>query len=295
MKKYLKLAGLFTLGLIFFVSCKKDTPAPTASFTAVVVGNVVTLTAEATDYSKYEWDFGDGSYISTIHTPVHIYSSYGRDFTVTLTIKGPGGEVTVANKVTIPPKTKLQLLTGGTGTSSRKWRLNSNSPTFTIAAANAALSQMASYPGGILANIGMSKVYSDEFVFKADGTLTINSKGGGIFAGYYYCALNGKATSVVYAPIGLAYTAAFTTPAGATFAINENKNYTISTPAGDVTYPGVMTLSFTKGGFLGLMDFTSECIITSLTDASMSAILFYSAVATGKPTYALQVTFEVAP
>ena len=111
MKKF-KLASLLFLGLILAIACKKETPLPTASFTYSVTGNTVTFIAQVTNDSKYEWDFGDGSYINTLHAPVHSYSSYGVDYTVTLTIIGPGGSTSVTNKVTIPPKTKMQLLTG---------------------------------------------------------------------------------------------------------------------------------------------------------------------------------------
>ena len=115
MKKFLTLAGLISMGLLLFVTCKKDTPPPTASFTTKLDGGVVTFTAEVTNDSKYEWDFGDGSYINTLKAPVHTYNQIAVpvDVVVSLTIKGPGGEVTVKNTITIPAKTKLEYLTGG--------------------------------------------------------------------------------------------------------------------------------------------------------------------------------------
>jgi len=307
MKKKFKFASLFALGLILFMACKKETPAPTASFTYTVEGSTVVFTAVATDFTKFEWDFGDGSYISTIHTPTHTYSEYGKDFTVSLTIKGDGGQVTVTNIVKIPPKTKLQLLTGGTtAASSKKWRISVGAPSFIIAAATANFQPVVkNYPGGILAAVGLGQVYNDEFVFKGDGTLTINPKGGGIFAGYVYCLATGTPIldNAAAAGAGLAYASPFTTPAGATFAINEGKNFTIPTAVDgkntvNVTYSNVTTISFTKGGFLGIMDSTSECIIQELTDTKMVAALFVSTnypTAIGVPNLALILTFEVAP
>ena len=308
MKKYFRLASLFFVGLIIVVACKKEYQLPTASFTAMVDGSVVTFTATVTNDSKYEWDFGDGSYISTIHAPVHTYSEFGRDFTVSLTIKGPGGQTTVTNKVTIPPKTKLQLLTGGTAAApaSRKWRVSASAPSFVIAAATANFTPVVkTYPGGILAAVGLGAVYGDSFEFSSDGTLTIHPNGGGIFAGYVYCLAHGIPTANLpdAAGAGLAYASPFTSPAGATFQINEGKNFTISTaPDGshvaDVTYPNVMTLSFTKGGFLGILDSTSECIVQSLTDSQMVATLFVSTnypTAIGVPNLVLVLYFEVAP
>jgi len=311
MKKYFKLAGLLCLGLILAIGCKKETPAPTASFTATVNGGVVTFTAVVTNSSKYEWDFGDGSYINTLVAPVHTYAqiSVAQNIKVSLTIKGPGGMVTVTNPIIIPAKTKLQYLTGGTpaAPSSRKWRISQSAPSFLINYATATFSPTyKSYPGGILAAVGLVSVYGDSFEFNSSGALTIHPNGGGIFAGYVYCALNGVPNIGNAGGSGLTYAKPFTTPAGATFQINENKNFVTNTaPDGvhsaPVTYTNVMTLSFTNGGFLGIKDWPteSECIIESLTDTQMIADVFVSVAtppgAYGVPTFALHLYFELAP
>ena len=300
MKRKFKLASLFFLGLILVVACKKDTPAPTASFTAAINDGVVTFTAVVTNDTKYEWDFGDGSYINTLKVPVHTYAqaSVPTDFNVSLTIKGPGGEVTVTNKITIPAKTKMQYLTGGKpdAPTSRRWKLNQAAAFLDVTLADAKFTSQlpASYQiGGVLASVGLANAYLDEFVFKSDGTMTINSKGGGIFASLAYCMGSGVAMASYYADLGLAYTKTFTAPTGATFTINESKDLTIGTPVGNVTYANVMTLSFTNGGFLGLKDFTSECIIKKLNDSEMNAIIFYAHPSYGtKPMLALNLTFQ---
>ncbi len=309
MKKFIRLASLFLLGLIFVVACKKETPPPTASFTATVNEGLVTFAAVVTGDSKYEWDFGDGSYINTLKAPVHSYAqaTVPTNIIVSLTIKGPGGEVTVKNTITIPAKTKMQLLTGGTPAApkSKKWRISSGAPTFIINVATATFTpNYKTYAGGILSAVGLGAVYGDTFEFKSDGTLTIHPNGGGIFAGYIYCALNGVPNIGNAGGSGLTYAKPFTTPAGATFQINEGKNFTITTSpdgvnASAVTYNNVMTLSFTNGGFLGIKDFSSECIIQSITDNQMVANIFISAVPppgqVGKPNFVLNLYFEVAP
>jgi PKD repeat protein len=296
MKKYFNLVILLFVALIFVVGCKKDAPVPTATFTATVNDGVVSFAATVTNDTKYEWDFGDGSYINTIKAPVHTYSqlSTPQNINVSLTINGPGGEVTVKQVVVVPAKTKMQYLTGGKDASkSRKWRLSSTAAVFAIAYANANFNQLGSYPGNILGAVGLAKAYGDEFVFKGDGTMTVVSKGGGIFASMAYCMGTGTAMAVNYSGGGIAYTSAFTAPTGATFTINENKNYVLPTPIGDVTYSGVMTLSFTNGGFLGIKDFTSECIIKKITDTSMDAVIFYAHPSYGvKPMLCLLATFE---
>ncbi|MCE1199789.1 MAG: PKD domain-containing protein [Marinilabiliales bacterium] len=307
MKKF-KLASLLFLGLLLAVACKKDTPAPTATFTATVNDGVVSFAAEVTNDTKYEWDFGDGSYINTLKAPVHTYLQGPNplQYTVALTIKGPGGQVTTSQTITIPAKTKMQFLTGGTPANpkSKKWRIAVGAPSFNINFATATFSpNYKSYPGGILSAVGLSAVYNDTFEFKSDGTMKINSNGGGIFAGYVYCVLNGVANIGNAGGSGLTYAKPYTAPTNATFTINENKDYTLTTApdgvnATSVTYAKVTTLSFTNGGFLGIKDFVSECVIQSLNDTQMVANLFVSAVTSGqvgKPNFALNVYFEVAP
>ena len=180
-----------------------------------------------------------------------------------------------------------------------------SAPTFNINFASPTLSpNYKSYPGGILAAVGLSAVYTDIFTFKSDGTMTITSNGGGIFAGYVYCMATGTPNVGNAGGSGLSYIKPFTAPTGATFQINEGKNLTMTnapdmTNAISVTYNNVMTLSFANGGFLGIKDFVSECIIQSLTDTQMVANLFVavgtSGATLGKPTFALNVYFEAVP
>jgi len=66
----------------------------------------------------------------------------------------------------------------------------------------------------------------------------------------------------------------------------------------EVIYNNVNTLSFTNKGFLGILDFSSECIIKQLSDTQMEAAIFISAVKAGligTPNMVLHLTFEVAP
>jgi hypothetical protein len=107
------------------------------------------------------------------------------------------------------------------------------------------------------------------------------------------------------ADAGLTYATPYTPPTGLTFTLNENKDFTVTTTADginpvDVTYNDVTTLSFSTGGFVGLMDFMSECIVQEVTTTTMKIAFFASVVPAGAPqegkaTNVVILTFEVAP
>ncbi|MBN1841900.1 MAG: right-handed parallel beta-helix repeat-containing protein [Deltaproteobacteria bacterium] len=72
-------------------------PVPVAGFTADITTGAAPLTVQFTDQSTGEitnwfWDFGDGGSGIAVN-PSHTYNEAG-DYTVSLTVKGPGGEGT---------------------------------------------------------------------------------------------------------------------------------------------------------------------------------------------------------
>ena len=73
-------------------------PAPVASFSANPVSGVLPLSVDFFDastgaISSYSWDFGDGA-SSSSPSPSHVYPLAG-DYTVSLTVTGPGGSNTL--------------------------------------------------------------------------------------------------------------------------------------------------------------------------------------------------------
>ena len=101
---------------VMVMSCSKDTPAPTAEIFATIDGYTVTFNPTVTDVSTYAWDFGDGE-TSTEAKPVHTYAASGT-YTVTLVVKGEGGEATATKEITIAASF-VEMLTGGTSCYSR--------------------------------------------------------------------------------------------------------------------------------------------------------------------------------
>ena len=308
MKKYLKLLSLFASGLVLLAACKKDKPAPTATIESALVSNQATFTVAATDAASYLWDFGDGSTVSTVKDPVHVYLLYGKTYTVVLTVTGPGGTITVNHSITIPPMTKREMLTGGIlVTSGKKWRLSPTTAAFR-AKPDANLTVEKNYPAGILSAWGYTTVYTDEYTFFSDNNYKITPKGTGVVAGLVYCTVSGSANtppSVEAAGAGLTLATPYTAPAGLTFALNESKNLTVAVTADGVTttnvpYTGVTTLSFSTGGFIGVKDFQSECIVQEITATTLRLAFFVSIVPPnspqiGKATNVLIFSFEVAP
>ena len=94
-----KLLLLALVLLALMTSCARELepafiPAPTADFAASPEEGIAPLAVSFTDLStgnisRWHWDFGDGQF-SSLSGPSHAYTTAG-DYTVSLTIMGPGG------------------------------------------------------------------------------------------------------------------------------------------------------------------------------------------------------------
>jgi gliding motility-associated-like protein len=69
-------------------------PTPTAGYLSSLTSGCVPLTVQFTDVSagavNYIWNFGDGSPVSNIPQPTHVFDAVG-NYTVSLTVEAPGG------------------------------------------------------------------------------------------------------------------------------------------------------------------------------------------------------------
>lgn len=289
-KKYLKPAFFLIAVLELFYFCGKDTPLPTAKISKIINGNLVEFTLEATDAEYFEWDFGDGTSTSSEQNPVHLFIEFGKEYIVTLKIKGPGGITTVTDTVAIRPMNSMEILTGGENdTDGRRWRLSKNTNTY-LANADINLTVEQSLKPGFLNDLGFTDAYLDEFVFLHNGDYRIIPHGNGILGGLTFC----RAKNILNAPpsqeaaaMGLTLIDPFTPQSGLKFAFNESKNLTVKVSdehsSGDIIIPDVMTLSFSKGGFLGLNNWVTECVITDLKETSMKVAFFTSSMPAESP------------
>ncbi len=84
MKTKTQLFSIVFIAILAFASCMKKTMACCDVPTTGTVGQNVNFSSSCSmDASKYEWNFGDGSAVSSNATTTHIYTTAGT-YTVSL-------------------------------------------------------------------------------------------------------------------------------------------------------------------------------------------------------------------
>lgn len=308
MKRLQLLFGLAFCGVIILTStsCEKDEAIgpPTADIFRSIVGKQVAFTALTLNADQWLWDFGDGE-TSTEKNPVHVYEN-GGVYTIKLTASNSVGSAEATSQVSLD-LTVMEMLTGGDAAPNGKtWKISAgHSDKDFITLADADFTVINEVPAGALGLfLGLAEEYEDEFTFKADGSYSHDTKNGGALAGLVFSIVNGldivKVTEESQGN-GFASTA-FTPEAGATFTYTEEKDLTMEVVSqadgettGEVTYAGVSTLNFSGSEFIGLMDFTRECIIQEITPDKMRLAMFMSATQGAhfnKPSLVVIFTFE---
>lgn len=298
--------SILLLGIFFFISCEKEDPleAPTADIFRSIVGKQVAFTALTLHADQWTWDFGDGQ-TSTEQNPVHIYEE-GGVYTITLTASNDVGSADATTQVSLD-LSPFEMLTGGSAAANGKtWRISAaHSDKDVISLADPGLTVIQEVPQGALGLfLGLGEEYEDEFTFKADGTYTHDTKNGAAFCSLVYAVVNqldvvnitAESQSFGFAAV------AFTPDANATFTYTEEKDLvqTVVSQAdgsttGDLSFPGVSTLSFSGNEFIGLMDFHREAIIQEITPEKMRLAMFMSATQGAhfnKPSLVVIFTFE---
>lgn len=281
---------LLIFGMIVY-SCGEKTPVPAAVISASIDANVVKFSVEATDAYNYEWDFGDGSPVSTDVSPEHLYPAFDKQYEVSLTVTGPGGQVTFTYIVVIPPATMMQSLAGGTyNKDGRRWHMSPDSPA-RLVIPDQSLTPAGEWPAGKFTILGFSSIYKDEYLFTDEGDFEIIPGSNGVPAGLQYCISRGISNIPPCdqaAEKGFTLITPYTPPQGLSYGLNESKDLTISVSndgitVSEVTYCNVSTLTFSRGAFIGILDWHTECIVTELTTSEMELILFFSDIPAGQP------------
>ena len=281
------LSILTTIAFISFmvISCSEETPAPTAEIFATIDGYTVTFNPTVTDVSTYAWDFDDGE-TSTEKKPVHTYAASGT-YTVTLVVKGEGGEATATKEISIAASLE-EMLTGGPGaTAGKTWILD---PAYTVGdgggpVTNSPYTIAIPSAENVLTMFGLGDEYDNEFTFFDNGNYSVSPKNGNVLAGAVY----GYASETIYGEpawdIGLC-AAAWSAPASATWTLNttdlvidaigDPNDPNVPPVHGEVTITGKNWISLSEGAFFGIMDFptTAQFIIDEITPEKMRVTLF---------------------
>jgi PKD repeat protein len=270
---------------VMVMSCSKDTPAPTAEIFATIDGYTVSFNPTVTDVSTYAWDFGDGE-ASTQARPEHTYALSGTN-TVTLVVKGDGGETTATKEITIAASF-LELLTGGSAaTNGKTWILDQ---AYTVGdgggpVTNSPYIIVIPSIDDVLTQFGLGDEYDNEFTFYYDGHYSVSPKNGHVLAGAVY----GVSTGTIYGEpawdIGLC-AADWSAPGSATWTLNTSDlvvdaigdpNDPDVPPAhANVTITGKNWISFSEGAYFGILDFpsTAQFIVDEITPDKMRVTLF---------------------
>jgi gliding motility-associated-like protein len=132
----------------------------------------VQFTDNSTGATGWQWDFGDGG-SSTLRSPSHTYTSAG-NFTVTLTVTGPGGCTNMISRNAVrvqPPAVTINTANPLGGCVDGSPNSTAISPTFSLNAPGGVSIYTWSAPGS---DQGASTIANPTFTYPAQGNYTIS-------------------------------------------------------------------------------------------------------------------------
>jgi PKD repeat protein len=294
---------IFLVGIIVFVSCKKDYPSPEISFDYSVAGNTVYFTADIKNAGTFIWDFGDGAITENDTNPVHTYNIYDKDYSVDLTAEGHGKKIHFSKTITIPPMTSIEKLSGDKSFPlGKKWRLNASAG-ITVAKADASLTTAETLSASTLTSSGLNSLYNIFFIFKSNGDFIIAPEEEEITAGLNYCTFRhiiNRSPSLMAENHNLTLVADYLPAQVLSYGFTELKDLTLEVTddgisSREVTYCDVQTISISYGGFLGILDFCREYVVLDLSEDTLKIACFCCSTSLHSTAdYVLILTFEQA-
>ncbi len=293
-------------------SCKKETAMPNAEIYRTIDKYTVTFDPHIANATSYLWNFGDGTGSSTEMKPVHTYESFG-DYSVSLTVKGAGGEFTTTKIIQIEATSLKDLLTGGVQAVNGKTWIMSRKYNVGKDGAGPVMNEMPIVRPSIdnvLDMVGLGSEYDNEYTFYFDGTYKMNVKNGSALAGLIYGMATGTINGAYSEDVGLCQ-AAFE-PAVSAWELHSDDlvvdaisdpNTTDAPPVhGNVTISGKNWVSVSSGAYFGILDFpsTAQFVIKEISSQKMNVALFLCAYPYDPnyvmlPTLLMHLTFEVKP
>jgi PKD repeat protein len=175
----LKWTAVMVVAAMSIFSCGSEDPSPTAAFT--ITGDsddyrTFTFQNNSKDATSFEWNFGDGSAVSTEENPTHTFGGPGY-FTVTLKAKNGGSEVTKSEGVTVTPVLTDKVLNGN---GAKSWKLKAAGGAFIV---GETIGNGDWYPGntpdGLPKDLSGERpcLFNDEFIFKTGGVFEYDANG----------------------------------------------------------------------------------------------------------------------
>lgn len=278
-KQIFSLLSISALMFLFvFNSCKEADPPVAEIFFEADASNPyqINFSAVATNADSYSWSFGDQKGTSTEKEPKYTYEMSG-DYTVSLTAKGEGGEITVTKQITIAASV-MEMLTGGPAATNGKTWVMSKTATAGDGASSFTGIQYQPAPSDVLTMFGLGAEYDNEYTFFNNGNYAVNPKNGAVLAGAVYAYMTNTLAGDPSWDLGLA-AAKYTAASGAKFELKEG-NFTVTVreenPQTQVvsavkqhTFNNVKYVSFTNG-FCGILTYNTTIIIRDITSNRMT-------------------------
>jgi PKD repeat protein len=178
--KTLKWTSMLMTVALVIASCGSDddekTPAPltpTANFTSAADADdylTVDFTNTSTNATSYTWDFGDGTATSAEENPSHTFAETG-DYSVKLTAKNSGGEVSTTKTVSVVFKLNNATINGG---SAKSWKLKPAAGSFQV---GPTIGSEEWFPQGADLTSVRPCLFNDEFIFKTDNVFEYDANG----------------------------------------------------------------------------------------------------------------------
>ncbi len=299
--------AIMAMTVMVLGACSEDADPPVVEAHFQVDENdPYTIHFSTTDQnvSSYEWSFGDGN-VSTDESPVHTYEMSG-DYSVTVVVKGDGGEASDDIAISIAASVE-EMLTGGTeSTNGRTWVLSKVEtpgvdgagqvkPHFPL--------DIMPFPAEVLSQVGLQEEYDNEYTFKYDGSYSIDYKNGKTLVGWLYAMVPGNVDNISnYTEVGI-FQAAQTTPQNCTWELH-NGDLSVDAANQDmgtgvvteetITFVDAQYLTFTNGGFLGINDFNTTAIIREISSTRLVVTLFNNSVQDhpDKPSTLFTLSFD---
>ncbi|NOR74795.1 MAG: PKD domain-containing protein [Draconibacterium sp.] len=249
----------------------------------------VILAVQETDAAFYAWDYGNGETSTTNGAHTYTYAASG-DYTVSVTVTNESGSATATEDVTINPS--IEEMLAGVDAEGKSWvmtqtpQANDGAGPLHQTDFNITLPFALVPNGDALAYVGFPDEYDNVFIFKPDGSYSVDNGNGQTLCTQIFAYVNtgGAAPGDGWTKGELGFaTMPWTIESNATWAVDEDATIALDVMSDDpstatdytpmsVSYEGITQVTIT-GGYFGMLDMTNYVIIENITPDEMQIVL----------------------